>query len=159
MYERLLQEAERENIKVVSWSLHVNTKGLYCDGVIAINKSISTTAERACILAEELGHHYTTAGNIINQKIISNRKQEVKAKRWAVKRLVSLNNIIKAYEAGCRNLYEAAEHMGVTEEFLRLAFVAYSHIYGKYKKCENYIIYFDPPGVYKNMDYDKGVLP
>jgi len=24
MYERLLQEAERENIKVVSWPLHVN---------------------------------------------------------------------------------------------------------------------------------------
>ena len=93
MYERLLQEAERENIKVVSWPLHVNTKGLYCDGVIAINKSISTTAERACIPAEELGHHYTTAGNIINQKIISNRKQEVKAKLGC--KDLSLNNIIK----------------------------------------------------------------
>jgi type II secretory pathway component PulC len=151
MYEELLREAEREGVEVISWSLKGNTKGAYYNGVIALGKNITTTAEKTCVLAEELGHHYTTAGNILDQKVISNRKQEIKAKRWAVKRLVSLNNIIKAYEAGCRNQYEMAEYIGVTEDFLKDAFATYNAMYGKCKKRGNYIIYFDPPGVYKNL--------
>ena len=31
-------------------------------------------AEKACVLAEELGHHYTTIGDIIDQKESENRK-------------------------------------------------------------------------------------
>ena len=33
--------------------------------------------EKACVLAEELGHHYTTVGDIIDQKESENRKQEL----------------------------------------------------------------------------------
>lgn len=159
MYETLLQEADKENIEVVSLPLHEKTKGLYCDGVIAINKNTPTTAERACVLAEELGHYYTSYGDILDQKNVANRKQEIKAKRWAVKRLVSLKNIIKAYEAGCRNIYEMAEYLGVTEEFLRHAFKAYNNMYGKFKEHGQYVIYFDPPGVYKIIDCFKEVIP
>ena len=147
MYERLLHEAERENIEIVSWPLQGKTKALYCDGIIAINKNISTTAEKTCILAEELGHYYTSYGDIIDTSITANRKQEVKARRWAVKRLITPKNIIKAFEAGCRSMYEMAEHLGVTEEFLTKTFETYNAMYGKYKKCGNYIVYFDPPGV------------
>lgn len=149
MYEELLQEAYRENIEVISLPFHENTKGLYCDGVIALNKNIPTTAERACILAEELGHHYTSYGDIIDTSEINNKKQEVKARRWAVKRLVTLKIIIKAFEAGCRNLYEMAEYLGMTEEFLRHAFKVYNNVYGKCKIYGRYVIYFDPPGVYE----------
>lgn len=151
MYEELLREAEREGVEVISWSLKGNTKGAYYNGVIALNKNISTTSEKTCALAEELGHYYTSCGNIIDTSDTNNRKQEVKARRWAVKRLVTLKNIIKAFEAGCRNLYEMAEYIGVTEDFLKDAFATYNAMYGKCKKRSNYIIYFDPPGVYKNL--------
>ncbi len=151
MYEELLREAEREGVEVISWSLKGNTKGAYYNGVIALNKNISTTSEKTCVLAEELGHYYTSCGNIIDTSDTNNRKQEVKARRWAVKRLVTLKNIIKAFEAGCRNLYEMAEYIGVTEDFLKDAFATYNAMYGKCKKRGNYIIYFDPPGVYKNL--------
>jgi Zn-dependent peptidase ImmA (M78 family) len=149
MYERLLYEAEKKHLEVVYQPLRGKIKGLYCDGVIAINNSISTTSEKICVLAEELGHHYTSYGNILNQKITANRKQEIKARRWAVRRLISLRNLIKAYEAGCRNLYEMAEYLGATEKFLIKIFKTYNAMYGKYKKCGNYTIYFDPPGFYK----------
>src|SRR5690606_29435302 len=111
MYEELLREAEREGVEVISWSLKGNTKGAYYNGVIALNKNISTTSEKTCVLAEELGHHHTSYGNIIDTSKVENRKQEVKARRWAVRRLVTLKNIIKAFEAGCRNMYEMAEYM------------------------------------------------
>lgn len=37
-------------------------------------------AEKACVLAEELGHHYTAVGDIIDQSYYSNRKQELRGK-------------------------------------------------------------------------------
>lgn len=151
MYETLLKEAEKENVEVISLPLRGRIKGLYCDGVIAINKSLSTTAEKTCVLAEELGHYHTSYGNIIDATITVNRKQEVRAKRWAVNRLVPLKKIIKAYEAGCRNFYEIAEYLGITEKFLIESFNTYNHMYGKYKVCGQYTIYFEPPGVYKNI--------
>jgi Zn-dependent peptidase ImmA (M78 family) len=149
MYERLLHEAERENIEVIYQPLRGKIKGLYCDGVIVINENISTTTEKTYILAEELGHYYTSCGDILDQKITNNRKQEVKAKRWAVKRLVPLKSIIRVFKAGCRNCYEAAEYLGVTENFLRHCFKVYFNIYGKCKEYDQYVIYFDPPGLVK----------
>ena len=151
MYEELLREAEREGVEVISWSLKGNTKGAYYNGVIALGKNITTTAEKTCVLAEELGHYYTSYGDIIDTSITANRKQEVKARRWAVKRLAPLKSIIKAFEAGCRSMYEMAEYLGVTEEFLREAFHNYGQMYGVCKKRGSYTIYFDPPGVYKNI--------
>lgn len=152
MYEKLLQEAEKEKIKVISWPFKESIKGLYYNGVIAMNSNLATTAEKICILAEELGHYYTSCGNILDQNITGNRKQEVKARRWAIKNLIPFSSIIQAYESGCENLYEMAEYIGVTEEFLRNAFKTYNHIYGIYKAYGQYVIYFDPPGVLKNKN-------
>lgn len=151
MYERLLSEAEDNDLEVICQPLKGKIKGLYCDKVIVINSNLPTTAEKTCVLAEELGHYYTSCGNIIDTSDTNNRKQEVKARRWAVKRLVTLKRIIQAFEAGCRNMYELAEYIGVTEDFLRSAFATYNAMYGNFKKRGSYVIYFDPPGVYKNI--------
>ena len=64
--------AEKEDITIDETSHFSGTriKGLYCDGYIAINKDIETETERACILAEELGHYYTSSGDIIDQRNI-----------------------------------------------------------------------------------------
>jgi hypothetical protein len=62
---------------------------------------------------------------------------------------VPFNSIVQAFEAGCENLYEMAEHIGITEEFLSQAFRTYNAIYGKCKEYGRYVIYFDPPGVFE----------
>jgi hypothetical protein len=76
MYETLLQEAHEEEIEVVCIPLHGKLKGLYSCNVIAINSNTATEAEKACILAEELGHYHTTVGDILDQSKTQNRKQE-----------------------------------------------------------------------------------
>ena len=40
--------------------------------------------EKASVLAEELGHYYTTVGNILDQEDAGNRKQEHKARTWPI---------------------------------------------------------------------------
>ena len=66
-YEELLQNAADNNVRVYdSFDLNGNDNviekidGLYIDGHIALDKGLKTTAEKACVLAEELGHHYTS---------------------------------------------------------------------------------------------------
>lgn len=153
MYESLLDEAYNIGIEVVEIPLSNRNKGLYLDGIIAINSNIQSSTEKKCIMAEELGHHYTTVGNIINQSVTENRKQEEKARRWAVKKIASLNDFINAFEHGARTKEEFAEYMDITDEFLIWTADYYYKKYGLSKIVdEQYIIYFNPLGILKRFD-------
>ena len=126
-------------------------KGLYCDGTIALNQDICADSEKACILAEELGHHFTTVGNITDQKETENRKQERRARIWAYHKLLSLDDLIDSYKFGCRNKFEIAEHLNVTEDFLVDCLEYYKEKYGLYVRQDNYLIYFEPLGILEMM--------
>ena len=144
-YEELQDQACADGIDVMDYEFNSpNIKGLYCNSTVAINKSISTQAEKSCVLAEELGHHYTSVGNILDQSNPNNRKQEILARTWAYDGLIGLSRIIDAYKYGCQNRYEIAEYLEVTEEFLQDCIDRYRSKYGICKKVGNYIIYFDP---------------
>ena len=147
-YEQLLSSSG-ENIIVVEKNFKSQAKGLCKGNKIGISKAISTSTEKACILAEELGHHYTTVGNILGQSSVSNRKQELRARMWAYNKLIGLIGIIKSYEHGCHSYHEMAEYLDVTEEFLRDALKRYHQKYGVCTTVDNYIIYFEPLGVVK----------
>lgn len=142
-YEQLLSSSV-ENIIVVEKNFKSQAKGLCKGNKIGISIAISTSTEKACILAEELGHHYTTVGNILDQSSVSNRKQELRARMWAYNKLIGLLGIVKSYEHGCRSLYDMAEYLEVTEEFLKDALERYRQKYGMYTIVDNYIIYFEP---------------
>lgn len=144
-YTELLIEADSNNLITKEKPLRAN-EGRIKGNKIAI-KSDLTETKKKCVLAEELGHHYTTSGDILNQDIISNRKQENRARLWAYNKLIGLMGIINAYKQGCRNRYEMAEYLDVDEQFLADALERYSLKYGKYVTVDNYIIYFDPLGV------------
>lgn len=143
--EALEQEAFDDNIKIYNYYLgEENLKGLYIDGNVAINTSVKTTQEKACVLAEELGHHYTTVGNIIDLSDVQNRKQERRARIWAYNKQIGLRGLIRAYERGCRSRYETAEFLDVAEDFLEDAIKCYREKYGIYTEIDNYIVYFIP---------------
>ena len=73
-YEKLLCEYEEE-VQIKETNLSHGFKGLYYDGHILIDSSLTET-EKYCILAEEIGHHFTSSGNIIDQNKCTNRQQE-----------------------------------------------------------------------------------
>lgn len=99
--EELRQQAADSGAEVIDWRFQTDRiKGLYCDGVIAVSKDIDTSAKKTCVIAEELGHHLTASSNILDQKDVSNRKQELRGRIWAYNRLIGLSGIIKAYNAG-----------------------------------------------------------
>ncbi|MCW6112155.1 ImmA/IrrE family metallo-endopeptidase [Clostridium sporogenes] len=143
-YNKLLYEAESQGVEVVEMKFRGKCKGLYGDNVIALNKNIETLKEKRCILAEELGHHYTSSGNILDNSNISNSKQEKRARNWGYEKLVGIIDIIDAFNAGTKNRYEMAEYLEVTEDFLESSIQHYKEKYGVLFEIDNYIIYFEP---------------
>ena len=144
-YEYLEDSACKDGIDIVNRKFNSsNIKGLYCDGTVALNSQIETSNERACVLAEELGHHHTSVGVIVDLSSSQNRKQERQARIWAYNNRIGLYGLIRAYEQGCKSRYEVAEFLEVTEEFLEEAINTYREKYGVYTTIDNYIIYFIP---------------
>ena len=144
MYERLQDEARQDGVNVLDYCFKSERiKGLYCDGTVAIRKDLNIT-EKSCVLAKELGHHYTTSGKILDQSSAANRKQEQRARFWTYDRQIGLMGIISAWKHGCRTCYEMAEFLGVTEAFLSEALAAYRNKYGVCKALAHYLIYFYP---------------
>lgn len=143
-FEELRQTASDMDIDVVDYSFTSDRiKGLYCDGTIAIKKDLTET-EKKCVLAEELGHHETAVGDIIDQSSVENRKQELKGRIIAYNKLIGLRGLINAYQNHCQNSEETAEYLGVTEEFLNDALTYYKNKYGVYTTVDNYAIIFEP---------------
>lgn len=158
-YESLLQEAHEISVPVYDKYRFrsPNIKGIYCNGSIALNREISHTAERTCILAEELGHHYTSVGDIIDQSKTENRKQERKARLHAYRRYVTLENLLDAKKCGCSNRFEVANHLEITEAFLQDALDKFKEIYG-ISHCESgYLIIFEPLDIFKIPAYLQSV--
>ncbi|EHL08795.1 putative toxin-antitoxin system, toxin component [Desulfitobacterium hafniense DP7] len=128
-----------------------NYSGLYVETstakAILIDKAVKARNKKTCVLAEELGHCYTTSGNIMDQADIRNRKQEQRARNWAYEKLIPLQSLVEASREGIRNRYELAEYLDVTEEFLGEALSHYRAKYGLYTTWTSFVIYFEPLGV------------
>lgn len=149
MYEKLLIEYDEE-VEVLETPLPGNLKGLYADGAIAVDSKLDST-EKACVIAEELGHHYTTSGDILDQSNVSNRKLEKVARNWGYEKLVGLPDLIDAHKSGVRNRHELAEFLGVTEEFIENTLQYYKEKYGLFTIINNYIVYFEPLGIFEKL--------
>lgn len=141
-YNALLDEANAEGLSVKerpfkTYDGRIKGKDIY------LRKDMNTT-EKACVLAEELGHHHTSVGNILDLEDISNRKQERQARLWAYNKQIGLRGLIDAYEHGCQSRYEIAEYLEVTDEFLTDCIECYRQKYGIGTTVDNYYIMFIP---------------
>ena len=123
-YEELLIEADSNNLITKEKPLLANA-GRIKGNRIAIKKDLPTQTEKACVLAEELGHFYTSTGNILDMSNTSNRKQELRARLWAYNKQIGLRGLIDCYKANCKSIHEMAEYLDVTEEFLLEAIECY----------------------------------
>lgn len=141
-YEELLIIADENNLITKEKPLPISD-GRIKGNRIAIRRDMSTV-QKACVLAEELGHSRTGYGDILEQNSVSDVKQEQRARLWAYNKLIGLQGIIAAYKHGCTSLHDTAEFLEVTEKFLNDSLTAYRQKYGCYAIVDNYVIYFEP---------------
>ena len=151
-YEELLKKYDYISINETR-SIPKFMSGFYMNGEIFINSNRPTTIKLET-LAEELAHHEITYGNILNEQDIQNKKYELKARRLANEKLISLEGIIEAFLQGIHNLYELANFFEVTESFVLQSIAHYKQKYGYSTRCGKYVIQFEPLRVfeYKNIE-------
>ena len=140
-YDELLQEADDMGLIVKEKSLQLND-GRIKGNRVAIRRDMPTV-KKACTLAEEMGHSCTTYGDILEQNSVMDIRQEQRARLWAYNKLIGLQGIIKAHLHRCTSLYDMADYLNVTEEFLMDALKCYRSKYGCYTVVDNYIICFE----------------
>lgn len=152
--ERLHGNAEENQVEICEKHLPDGLKGLYCDGHIRLEKAL-TQSEKTCVLAEELGHHHTSYGIIFNQHNLAAVKQEARARRWAYDRLLRIDDLIAAYEAGISSRAELAEYLNLTEDFIAQALTYFKTVNGSHLSRKGYIITFDPLLICKPLNNDE----
>lgn len=150
---KLQSYIDKDNIAVFDIPLpRERLKGLWCEGDIYMNVSIETEAEYSCVLAEELGHYYTSDGNSLDYRQIKSQREEIRARRWAFEKILPVCDFIKAFEYGCRNKFETADFLNIAEKFLEESVEYYKVKYGICTCIGNYVLYFDPLEVMKKYN-------
>ena len=96
-YESILSAADKEGL-IVKERLFRTYDGRIKGNNIYLRKGM-TLNEKSCVLAEDLRHHYTSVGDILDMPDTGNRKQKYRARLWAYDRMIGLSGMIKAYKA------------------------------------------------------------
>ena len=124
--------------------------GLYYDNVVEIDKYL-TYREKHEILAEEIGHYEKSIGDISDYSSLKNMKQETLARRWAVEKIVSLDDLIDCYDLGLRTVEDICFHLEITPSFLHKAIKHYKTKHGLNYSYKGYWFQFKPLFISKTL--------
>ena len=124
-----------------------NIEGIYfkmpdLNPTIGISEAIVTDSKAyISILAEELGHHFTTFNDLTAECITySDRllrcKSEFKARRWATDFLISDDEFKLALEYPSINFAEMSDYFNVTNEIIRMKILTLSYNEIKFKNMK-----------------------
>lgn len=130
--QKIYHFAEKKNVIVDRFALQ-NRDALSVmdedgDCFIAIDPDkIQTETDERSKLAHEMGHCLTGAFYNQYSNYDCRQRHENKADKWAVKYLIPMEDLDTAVANGCTEIWELAEHFGVTEQFIKKAVCYYVH--------------------------------
>lgn len=126
----MLKIVYKEGIRVEYWDFKYPLEGIYIaipdlPPVIGISSNLFECSPRfRCVLAEELGHHFTTVGDVLPKKYFHYRdrltvsRAEYRALKWAAEYLVPEDKLQEAFRTGWLEKWKLAELFNVTEEMM-----------------------------------------
>ena len=124
--------AKQQNIEVLQYPMRENgSMSIMNDNgscYIGMDQSVQDgSIQEKVHLAHEIGHCATGSFYSIHTAVDSRQRHENKADKWAVKHLISVEDLDTAVANGCTEIWELAEHFGVTEQFMQKAVCYYVH--------------------------------
>lgn len=123
--------AQQENIEVLSFPLPENgsmSLQTDCGCVIGMDASVRDGGKEERVhLVHELGHCMTGSFYNIHAVRDCRQKHENRANKWAISLLIPVEELDEAVAMGCTEVWELAEHFGVTEDFIRKAVCWHVH--------------------------------
>lgn len=124
--------AKQQNIEIIQYPMTENGSMsiMFDDGscYIGIDKKAQDAGPQERVhLGHELGHCLTGSFYNIYAAIDCRRKHENQADKWAIQELVPIDQLDDAVAGGLTEIWDLAEHFGVTEEFLKKAVCWYTY--------------------------------
>lgn len=159
-FEQLLDIAEKENIiikfvdeipEVFAEALYISKFGIRM--ILMANILKSNTIRMTEVLAEELGHHFTSMGDNIEPKNYFDKvnidKCEAKALRWACNFLVPKDELIDELRKKPTSIDELADGLSVSRDILMQSFY-YLSLNNEYLQIEDdrYLVLSSYPTLY-----------
>lgn len=95
--------------------------------VIGIDRSGMTGAEEKTQLAHELGHCETGSFYTRYIQVDSRQRHENRADKWAIRKLIPVENLDTAIAEGHTDIWDLADYFGVTEDFMKKVICYYTH--------------------------------
>lgn len=130
--QALYDLAQQNNIRVRNFSLpefgslSVQTDGGDCYIGIDANVQDGSVQERVH-MAHELGHCITGSFYSIHTAVDSRQRHENRADKWAIRKLITQDDLDQAVAAGYTEIWDLAELFGVTEQFMKKTICLYVH--------------------------------
>lgn len=128
----LYREAEQSHIDILRYPLE-QTESLSVmlpngDCFIGMDNRIRDGGVQERVhLSHELGHCVTGSFYNIYAAADLRERHENRADKWAIRRLIPVDALDDAIALGHTELWDLAEHFGVTEDFLKKAICYYVH--------------------------------
>ena len=124
--------AKQQNIEVIPYSMPRCGSMSVMDETgrcyIGIDPGLRDGGVRERVhLSHELGHCITGSFYNIHAAIDHRRRHENRADKWAIRTLIPVEALDDAIAQGCTEIWELADHFGVTEDFIRKTVCCYVH--------------------------------
>ena len=124
--------AEQQNIEVIETSLPENGSLSLMDDAgncyIGIDESVMDGGALEIVhMAHELGHCLTGSFYNRHTRFDIRQRHENRADKWAVRQIISVEDLDTAITAGYTEVWQLAEYFSVTEQFMRKAICLYVH--------------------------------
>lgn len=128
--EDLVQLAQAQGIALDTTILRQEDglDGLYLswpEGSVILLNAHRSLETQAIALAEELGHHFKTHGDVIALDTVTKRKSEAAGRAWSYQALMPPEQVGRAVRSGVCSVWELAELFGVTDGFVKDAIAYY----------------------------------
>lgn len=125
---RLCQLAEQFGIEIDYFTMR-DTKSLALpQGWITLDTDhIESTTEAKVCLAHEMGHIETNSFYNVHSPLDVRQKHENRANKWAIKQLITEEELDEAVANGHTEIWDLADYFDVTEEFMRKAVCLYTY--------------------------------
>lgn len=120
----LYEFAQSRNIDIIFGKLQTVSALAFKDdfgsAVVIDQAKIISAADEKTKAGHEIGHCETGAFYTLNS-LETRSRCEYRADKWAIKKLLPLDELTEAMKNGCTEVWQIAEHFGVTEDFVKKA--------------------------------------
>lgn len=128
----LYRQAKQEHIDILRYplketgSLSIQLPGGECC-IGMDDRVLDSGIQERVHLTHELGHCMTGSFYNIHAAADLRERHENRADKWAIRRLIPVEQLDDAIAAGHTDLWDLADYFGVTEAFLKKAICLYVH--------------------------------